>query len=189
MTTRRGNPAKGAPCHQNRVAFKHNKNSKKTINILALPNEGLCPRCHDIIEWKKKYRKYKPLTTPKRCTKCQEKTVKRAYHTICDGCARKTKVCAKCQQSRELVNELKDPGQDEREEREYEEALSLLSERQRRAYFRRKEKGQPVDDILEAASKALKENRDEFDFDMGSDDDDEDGDDDEDDDDDDDGEE
>ncbi|ELR21715.1 uncharacterized protein ACA1_384380 [Acanthamoeba castellanii str. Neff] len=170
MTTRRGNPAKG---NIPSVAFKHNKNSKKTINILALPNEGLCPRCHDIIEWKKKYRKYKPLTTPKRCTKCQEKTVKRAYHTICDGCARKTK----------------DPGQDEREEREYEEALSLLSERQRRAYFRRKEKGQPVDDILEAASKALKENRDEFDFDMGSDDDDEDGDDDEDDDDDDDGEE
>lgn len=34
--------------------------------------------------------------------------------------------------------------------------------------------GQPVDDILEAASKALKENRDELDFDFGSDEDDED---------------
>jgi len=99
----------GAPRHQNRTAFKHNKNSKKTLTILSLPNEGLCPRCHEIIEWKKKYRKYKPLSTTKRCTKCQEKTIKRAYHTLCDPCARTLKLCAKCQQSSEIVNELKEP--------------------------------------------------------------------------------
>ena len=66
MTTRKGNPKKGAPRHQNRTEFKHNPSSKKTKKILAMPNEGLCSRCHEIIEWKKKYRKYKPLTTAKK---------------------------------------------------------------------------------------------------------------------------
>ena len=52
------------PAYQNKVAFYHNRNSKKTKTILSLPNAGLCKRCHDIIEWKKKYRKYKPLKAP-----------------------------------------------------------------------------------------------------------------------------
>ncbi len=30
----------------------------------AQPNIGLCQKCHDIIEWKKQYRKYKPRTVP-----------------------------------------------------------------------------------------------------------------------------
>lgn len=150
-----------------------------------MPNEGLCARCHDIIEWKKKYRKYKPLTTHKRwyvslcvlcflwqqfvcltsdhrSTMCQQKAVKRAYHTVCDACARKAKVCAKCQNAKEIVkyiayswlylirgyfcahcrdSELKDPKQEQQEEKQFEEALSLLSERQRRSYFRRRERG------------------------------------------------
>ena len=54
------------PAHQNKYAFKHNKNSKKTKKILSLPNTGLCKQCHEIIEWRKKYRKYKPLTTKRR---------------------------------------------------------------------------------------------------------------------------
>jgi len=29
-----------------------------------MPNEGLCRRCTDKIEWRKKYRKYKPLSKP-----------------------------------------------------------------------------------------------------------------------------
>lgn len=66
MTTRKGNPKKGAPKYQNRTAFKHNKNSKLTKKILSMPNEGLCTRCYEIIEWKKKYRKYKPLSAPKK---------------------------------------------------------------------------------------------------------------------------
>lgn len=52
------------PKHQNSVAFKHNKGSKKTAKILSLPNQGLCKRCWDKIEWRKKYRKYKPLKAP-----------------------------------------------------------------------------------------------------------------------------
>lgn len=64
MSSQRGNVRKQAPKHQNGFAFKHNPKSKKTNYILSLPNEGLCQRCHDQIEWRKSYRKYKPLTKP-----------------------------------------------------------------------------------------------------------------------------
>ena len=46
-----------APKHQNTFAFKHNPGSKKTEKILSSPNVGVCKRCYDKIEWRKKYRK------------------------------------------------------------------------------------------------------------------------------------
>lgn len=48
---------------------------------------GVCKRCHDKIEWRKNYRKYKPLSQPSKCNLCQKKNVIAAYHTICSGCA------------------------------------------------------------------------------------------------------
>ncbi|CAO3678412.1 unnamed protein product [Rhizopus microsporus] len=89
--------------HQNTTAWKANKNSKKTRQIAALPVYGLCQRCTDVILWRKKYKKYKPLTTPKRCTGCQEKAIKEAYHVLCDNCARNRGVCAKCLESKEII--------------------------------------------------------------------------------------
>ncbi len=64
--------------------------------ILALPNEGLCRRCHDKIEWRKKYRKYKPLRQPAVCQFCHLKEVKAAYHRSCGGCAAAKAVCPFC---------------------------------------------------------------------------------------------
>lgn len=64
MSSQRGNVKKGAPKYQNTFAFKHNPKSKKTERILALPIYGLCEKCRKQIEWRKKYRKYKPLTQP-----------------------------------------------------------------------------------------------------------------------------
>jgi len=78
-----------APKHQNTFAFKHNLKSKKTDKILASPNVGMCRRCHDKIEWRKKYRKYKPRTQPGKCNACGKKNVMAAYHTICDSCTSK----------------------------------------------------------------------------------------------------
>ena len=46
-----------APAHQNSYAFRHNPKSKKTEKILSSPNVGVCRRCHEKIEWRKKYRK------------------------------------------------------------------------------------------------------------------------------------
>jgi hypothetical protein len=78
------------PRHQNTFAFVHNPKSKMTAKILASPNINVCRRCHDKIEWRKQYRKYKPRTQPGRCNGCQKKNVRTAYHTICESCTTKS---------------------------------------------------------------------------------------------------
>ena len=75
------------PAHQNSFAFRHNPKSKLTDKILASPNVGLCRRCHDKVEWRKQYRKYKPLSQPATCNLCKRRNITAAYHTICDRCA------------------------------------------------------------------------------------------------------
>ena len=40
MSLRRGDNAKAAPKHQNQFAFKHNKHSRKTESIKAMPIAG-----------------------------------------------------------------------------------------------------------------------------------------------------
>jgi hypothetical protein len=84
------------PAHQNKFKFYHNPNSKKTIQILAIQHRGLCNRCEQQIEWRKTYRKYKPLKEPNRCAACEQTNVMRAYHILCDSCSRGRGVCAKC---------------------------------------------------------------------------------------------
>lgn len=141
-------PAGRGQKHQNAFAFHHNKNSQKTRLILSLPNEGLCKRCHDIIEWKKQYRKYKPLSAPKRCGSCDNKTVTRAYHVICDPCAKSLGVCAKCKEKADIVSPLKTE-----EERRKEKAaegqpdlpdMSFMTERERRTILRKLSKGEDI---------------------------------------------
>jgi hypothetical protein len=104
MSTRKGGERSRPPAHQNSFSFKHNPKSKKTAAILASPNTGLCRTCHAKIEWKKKYRKYKPLTKPANCNGCRQKTVKAAYHTLCVPCAREKKVCAWCAESKPILS-------------------------------------------------------------------------------------
>ena len=65
--TKKKSSSKGrAPAHQNTYAFRHNPKSKLTAQILATPIQHCCRRCHDKLLWRKTYRKYKPLTTPKK---------------------------------------------------------------------------------------------------------------------------
>ncbi|CAN0006873.1 unnamed protein product, partial [Phaeothamnion confervicola] len=96
MSTRKGGETSRKPKHQNEFAFRHNPKSKKTLKILAMPNEGLCRRCHAKVEWRKKYRKYKPLKNPASCNECRQKTVRAAYHTKCGPCAKAKRVCPGC---------------------------------------------------------------------------------------------
>lgn len=97
-----GPPKSGPPAHQNKFAFQHNRASRLTHKILSSPINNLCPTCTRVIQWRKQFRKYKPLSVPKRCCRCDGKAVKDAYHVICNGCAGKGNVCAKCLESREL---------------------------------------------------------------------------------------
>lgn len=126
-----------AQAHQNTTAFRHNKGSHRTKAILALPIDGLCARCRAIIEWRKQFRKYRPLTTPKRCVQCQEKSVTKAYHILCDACVRQLAVCAKCRLAREIVPPSRPTAQQVTESHAAEQSLlSSMPERARRTFLR-----------------------------------------------------
>lgn len=69
MSTQRGNVKKsGPPKHKNKTAFKNSLHdtSKRTQQINSMQVTGACARCKDVIEWKIKYKKYKPLSQPKK---------------------------------------------------------------------------------------------------------------------------
>ncbi|KAL6507379.1 hypothetical protein OROGR_023574 [Orobanche gracilis] len=93
---------KGPPKHQNKFAWK--PHGGQTINPTELGGTlrpysevtGVCPRCKDQIDWKRKYGKYKPLTEPAKCQRCSKRNVRQAYHNLCNGCAKEHNVCAKC---------------------------------------------------------------------------------------------
>ncbi|KAI9912373.1 hypothetical protein PsorP6_005689 [Peronosclerospora sorghi] len=164
MSLQRGNMKKQAPKHQNTFAFKHNPKSKKTQRILSMPIHGLCEKCHQQIEWRKKYRKYKPLTQPGSCIYCHEKSVTSAYHSACDLCAKERNICAKCCLTKEIVarcvrvqlfrpfsssvivivgyvcSEQELRAEHEKKEREFANTLGVMRERDRRAYVRKMEK-------------------------------------------------
>ena len=82
--------------HQNAKAFKHNKHSKLTQKIAKEPLDCLCERCASLLEWKKRYRKYKLRTVPGRCDLCMDKAVLKGHRKICDPCGKRGKVCTKC---------------------------------------------------------------------------------------------
>jgi hypothetical protein len=108
MSTQKGNVSKsGPPKYQNQTGFRNNlhDSSKKTKLINQLSVHGVCSRCKAIIDWKIKYKKYKPLTQPKKCVKCGERTVTSAYYTICRSCSDRDEVCGKCGQKEELVEQ------------------------------------------------------------------------------------
>eukprot|EP00128_Syssomonas_multiformis_P004568 Colp12_sorted_trinity150504_noHs@15196 len=160
VSTAKGNNAKKGQKYQNTFAYKHNKNSKKTEVILNMPIDGLCARCKDIIEWRKKFRKYKPLSVAKKCVSCDQKAITKAYHEICDPCAVKQGVCAKCRQSKDIIPcETKSAAEKLAEENDLKNFLAKLSERQRRSYLRKMERGE------EPPIYKLKEGRDDFDDD------------------------
>eukprot|EP01114_Cavostelium_apophysatum_P018710 TRINITY_DN5855_c0_g3_i1.p1 TRINITY_DN5855_c0_g3~~TRINITY_DN5855_c0_g3_i1.p1 ORF type:complete len:221 (+),score=36.38 TRINITY_DN5855_c0_g3_i1:46-663(+) len=140
MSSQKGNVKKGGPAHQNTFAYKHHKNDLKAIKMHSLPNEGLCQHCHEIIEWKKKYNKYKPITKPGTCTKCLQKTITRSYHTICQKCCGNLKVCGKCGQEKAIVNKPTDAKEEQQKENALQKQLALTSERKRKTILRQLEK-------------------------------------------------
>ncbi|XP_069481906.1 uncharacterized protein C9orf85 homolog isoform X2 [Ambystoma mexicanum] len=106
MSSQRGNVSRTRPqCHQNATAFKNNKfdSSSHTKKLNTKVHDAVCQRCKDVLEWRIKYKKYKSLTQTKKCVKCQQKTIKDAYHIICKPCACKLELCAKCGKKEEIV--------------------------------------------------------------------------------------
>jgi hypothetical protein len=69
MSTQKGNSNRNRPQkYKNTKAFKNDLHdtSHTTKLINSLEFYGLCKRCKEIIDWKVKYKKYKPLTTAKK---------------------------------------------------------------------------------------------------------------------------
>ncbi|KAF8975285.1 hypothetical protein BGZ46_009277 [Entomortierella lignicola] len=141
VSSRKGNNKKGAQAHKNAYAFHANKSSKITKKIAAMPVGGLCEKCVEVIMWRKKFKKYKPLTTMKKCVNCEQKAIKEAYHVICNKCAGEKNVCAKCLESREIVpTNIKTEKEIIQEQVELERKLSGMTERERRSYLRKLER-------------------------------------------------
>ena len=106
MSTRRGDRTKKGQKYQNATAYESGRygvtrQSKIAAGVIL---GGICARCKEKIEWKMKYDKYKPLTTPKICVACGEKKIKQAYYRLCQVCAETREVCAKCGEKEEIVD-------------------------------------------------------------------------------------
>ncbi|KAH0772374.1 hypothetical protein KY290_016355 [Solanum tuberosum] len=137
---------KGPPKHQNKVAWKPNAGIK--INETEVGGKfrplseitGVCLRCRDQIDWKRKYGKYKAITEPAKCQKCSKRNVRQAYHNLCNGCAKEHKVCAKCScRVGQVVG--RDVSEVEAEKKALEEAIKNARERDRRSLLRAMNKG------------------------------------------------
>ncbi|CAD6229734.1 unnamed protein product [Miscanthus lutarioriparius] len=136
----------GPPKHQNRYAWKPNLGQK--INETEPGGRfrplseitGVCQRCRDQIDWKRRYGKYKPIVEPAKCQKCSKRNVRQAYHNVCRDCSKDLGICAKCCTR---VNELvgRDANEEESERKELEEAIRGARERERRALLRIMSKG------------------------------------------------
>jgi hypothetical protein len=69
---------------------------KKEAKIQKLMSEGVCKRCREKVQWKFRYDKYKSLKNPATCQECKQKTVTKAYRTLCDRCASAKNICPGC---------------------------------------------------------------------------------------------
>ncbi|XP_043487251.1 uncharacterized protein C9orf85 homolog isoform X2 [Polistes fuscatus] len=139
MSCQKGNTKRSRPQkYKNQTVFKNDLHDKshrtKFINSIEVAN--VCERCKKIIEWKIKYKKYKPLKAPAKCTKCEEKTVKHAYHTMCLPCSKEHKVCPKCCVEREIIEAKLSKEEIMKMDAELPIFLKQLPERKRRTMIR-----------------------------------------------------
>ncbi|KAL5805766.1 hypothetical protein ACOSQ3_028665 [Xanthoceras sorbifolium] len=132
---------RGPPKHQNRYVWKPNAGCK--INETEVGGKlrplseitGVCPRCREQIDWKRRYGKYKPLTEPAKCQRCSKRAVRQAYHNLCTGCAKEHNVCAKCCSRVDRIVG-RDLAEVEAEQKMLEEAIKNARERDKRTLLR-----------------------------------------------------
>lgn len=151
----------GPPKHQNKFAWKPNAGVK--INETEVGGRfrplseitGVCTRCREQIDWKRRYGKYKQLTEPAKCQGCSKRAVRQAYHNLCNGCAKEQGVCAKCRSRVDRVVG-RDLSEVEAEQKELEEAIKNARERDRRTLLRAMNKDKSNDSAKNASNKEAK---------------------------------
>lgn len=92
--------------HQNRVPFvakrdikRNDSDREREQNLRHLALQGVCKRCRQKVAWRFQMGKYKPKKpgTRGKCNKCELKTVRMAYRSLCDACGRAHELCPGCQ--------------------------------------------------------------------------------------------
>eukprot|EP01061_Rhynchopus_euleeides_P047854 TRINITY_DN9885_c0_g4_i1.p1 TRINITY_DN9885_c0_g4~~TRINITY_DN9885_c0_g4_i1.p1 ORF type:complete len:243 (+),score=60.14 TRINITY_DN9885_c0_g4_i1:110-730(+) len=130
--------------HQNKTAWVAHKH-QDGLQVTDEMADGIgwldtcCDKCKEIIEWRRKYGKYKLLDKPAKCHACQGRTVKRPYHSLCQPCAIARRLCAKCEKPYALPDEEVERIQREKELRR---AVLDLPERYKRSAERKMENGE-----------------------------------------------
>ncbi|XP_074250775.1 uncharacterized protein C9orf85 homolog isoform X2 [Saimiri boliviensis] len=79
MSSQKGNVVRSRPQkHQNTFSFKNDKFDKsvQTKKINAKLHDGVCQHCKEVLEWRVKYSKYKPLSKPKKCSGGRKSKIK-----------------------------------------------------------------------------------------------------------------
>ncbi|GJQ84919.1 hypothetical protein Trydic_g526 [Trypoxylus dichotomus] len=80
--------------------------------------------------------KYKPLTQPRKCVKCEQKNVRKAYHVMCTDCGKQLNVCTKCCQTKEIIPSAPNKREEIKLDNELQQILQSLPERKRRTFIR-----------------------------------------------------
>ncbi|XP_004304215.1 PREDICTED: uncharacterized protein C9orf85 homolog [Fragaria vesca subsp. vesca] len=144
--------------HRNKYAWKPNAGVK--VNETEVGGRfrplseitGVCQRCKEQIEWKRKYGKYKTLTEPTKCQRCTKRNVRQSHHKLCQPCAKEHGVCAKCCSRNERIVG-KDPAEVEAEQKELQEAIKNARERDRRTLLRAMNAGKAMKGATEKEEK------------------------------------
>ncbi|KAM7278340.1 hypothetical protein ACFE04_005474 [Oxalis oulophora] len=147
----------GPPKHQNQFAWKPKLGVK--INETEPGGRfrplseitGVCPRCREQIDWKRRYGKYKALVEPAKCQGCSKRNVRQAYHNLCFGCAKEQDVCAKCRAHVDYTVG-RDLSEVEAEQKTLEEAIKHARERDRRRLLREMNKGKTKSSAVPATT-------------------------------------
>merc|ERR1712065_12356 len=129
------------------------KGNRKTKDILNRPITGFCTRCYEIVDWRKRFRKYKPLSQPATCEDCKKRNVRHAYHRLCHDCRRRRKCCARCKSTKnELVVEELTEAQRTALAARAQAIISTLPVRKRKAVVRLYDAGEiTLSDIIKVA--------------------------------------
>lgn len=119
------------PCRWNYVAKTTN-----TVNFYVIcsfsPNSA-------------QFRKYKPLSQPRKCNECHQKTIKAAYRTLCVECAKRLKACPQCAEQHLNLNPKIPTKADEAQDHTFlEGVVESLRERDRRTVYRKISRGEDV---------------------------------------------
>ncbi|XP_074136807.1 uncharacterized protein C9orf85 homolog isoform X3 [Sminthopsis crassicaudata] len=86
MSSQKGNVTRTRPQrHQNAFSFKNDKfdTSIQTKRINAKLHDGVCHHCKEVLEWRVKYSKYKPLSKPKKCFSADPGLLTRQKRSFC----------------------------------------------------------------------------------------------------------